>query len=293
MDQNLPPPTTLSSLVDPNPQPVTPPLPQVDPVADTPPVPVPVPVPVPSLDVPPPVDTPAVVPATDTPVAWPAPPTEPVPAPPTPTPAPSWPSENPPAGGLTGTTDVPAPTEIAPTEINSIPSDPGLSSQIAPPTAADNAPTDLSSLAAALGAPPSNSANPLEGQSAVPGVAPSIPQPPASAINSTVVTSASHGIPKWMIFGGGGLALVVVIAASAYFILGVGKPTVPTITQQSLTNPPQPIVTSAPIPTVAPPTAGNSGLGSSPGASTSASLSATPTTSAGSSIFNRRATITP
>lgn len=102
----------------------------------------------------------------------------------------------------------------------------------------ESAPTDLSHL---IGS------QPLTGMPSVPVSAPAaqpdtIFVPPASPeVPTNVVAGSKSGIPIWA-FGMGALVLVIVLAASAYFILGLGKPaeeTTSTPIQQPLTSPPK------------------------------------------------------
>lgn len=81
-----------------------------------------------------------------------------------------------------------------------------------------------------------------------------------------IPTENGHGIPKWVIGVGVGL-LLAVVAASAYFILGIGKnapapESVPATQTETLAPP----VKTTPIPTIATPTASPSaGFGGLPG----------------------------
>ncbi len=148
------------------------------------------------------------------------------------------------------------------------------------PTSNDNsAPTDLSQLIAT--SPPPQAANPTPSPEAetivvTPGSVPDVPTPTAQD---------KKGIPVWLIGFGFGL-LILVMAGSAYFILGIGKSTQPTTSiPAEVTDQPQtitPVDTANPTPTE-PPVATNSGnLNSLTGSGTgnTASASAAPKSAA-------------
>lgn len=72
--------------------------------------------------------------------------------------------------------------------------------------------------------------------------------PPTNASNSEVVTADGGGFPKWLLVVIGLILLIVALGASAYFILGIGKPggaplSLPAQEQPPLSPPPS----SAPV----------------------------------------------
>lgn len=140
-------------------------------------------------------------------------------------------------------------------------------------------PTDLSNL---MGNAPVSSTETAQ---------PTIVMPPPNPEVNQVVTGGSRGFPRIILILGAILVLVV-IGASAYFILGVGNsanlPTSVPAEQQTLTTPPKQIVPSVvPLQTGT----GSATLGNPSGAT----LSATPipTTTSGSAIDLLRSRITP
>lgn len=135
----------------------------------------------------------------------------------------------------------------APLDTSSVAGEPSTLSSNEPPIVSESAPTDLSHLMSSV---------PVSG----PGTSSSIPQPenlvvtpaptPAPQDAQVVTASGSRGFPKW-ILAAGGVVLLLVVAGSAYLILGIGQSEVPTAsvpaTQQPLTNPPKAL-----LPTVVP-----------------------------------------
>lgn len=153
----------------------------------------------------------------------------------------------------------------------------------------DSIPTDLSHLAA-----PAGSEGGMVPSSSLPSDSMVVPAPaPEATVNNT-----SSGFPKWLLIVGG-VILILVIGASAYFILGGGKfgqaATVSVPAEQPpLANPPQPI-----IPTEAPTgenAASQGGFGSLNGTeatpSSAASTSSAKTPSA-MDLLKQRQTPTP
>lgn len=103
-----------------------------------------------------------------------------------------------------------------------------------PSTEAENTPTDLSHLMGEP-APQTEEVGPNQPETLV--------VPPPSEANQ-VVTGGNGGFPKWVAIVGALVLLLLVTGASAYFILGIGKPassSVP-IEQPPLTNPPRTVV---------------------------------------------------
>lgn len=153
--------------------------------------------------------------------------------------------------------DVGAPTQAASLDLSNIPLPEANQNSM------EAAPTDLSNLAAALGAPTDINGTPVNGgqpSNTISQPTNTTPQSPPSA-PSTVVTSSSGGLPKWAIIAGAVALLVIVTAASAYFILGIGQtqPEEEITVDQTLTNPPRAVaptvvVTPTPEP-IAPPAA--------------------------------------
>ncbi len=130
------------------------------------------------------------------------------------------------------------------------------------PTQTESAPTDLSQLIAGSSVAPAepNTSAPATPETLV--VSPSNSEPPEVP---TLPTEGHKGIPKWLI-GVGIALLLIVIGASAYFILGIGQPpktttSVPAVTQSSNTvKPPAPIPTQIPQATP-PPATGSASFG--------------------------------
>lgn len=96
--------------------------------------------------------------------------------------------------------------------------------------------------------------------------------------SQVVTTPPSGGFPKWAILVGG-VVLILVLAASAYFILGVGSTPEQTTSlpaeQAPLTNPPRTILPAqaTPTPMAATPSAGTSSFGALQGGSQPATSS--------------------
>lgn len=121
--------------------------------------------------------------------------------------------------------------------------------QSVPVAPVESAPTDLSHLISG------NNNIPAEGAAASVEtlVAPS---PAVNPVLPNVQTETHKGIPKW-IFGLGAGLLILVIAASAYFILGIGQPaksttSLPATTQTARTEPPVPAAIPTSQPAAAP-----------------------------------------
>lgn len=134
----------------------------------------------------------------------------------------------------------------------------------------DSAPTDLSHLV-------NTPENGVPSTPAAPQAEPVVVTQAATPDTNQVVTgSNSGGIPKWALIAGGVILLLIVAGASAYFILGVGKPaqteqtenTAP-IEEQVPTIPPQTLVPTEAVPPVA---SGAANFGSLSNASPSPSV---------------------
>lgn len=172
-----------------------------------------------------------------------------------------------------GSAPIPVPVSVPVPDVSAVPS-------WAPTNENSEAvPTDLSNL---MGNNPPTSAETAQ---------PTVVVPPSGSETNQVVTSGSKGLPKIVLIIGIVLILIV-IGASAYFILGVGNssnlPTSIPAEQQSLTNPPKQIV-----PTVVPV---ETGTGSATLGNPNGILSGTPTpaTSSGTSAIDvLRSRITP
>lgn len=173
----------------------------------------------------------------------------------------------------------------APTPFNPF-SSPATGS-VPPPTlspSSEAVPTDLSNLVdntpeATNYMPQADTAAPIQPEPMI--VAPS----PSSGneVNQAVsAAGGSGGFPKIIIVIGG-IVLLAVIAASAYFILGIGKPAEPVPTPVMPQQPiPTPIVTASPTPTT--PVSTQSGTFSNlPGAT----VSATPAAGGGGTAYER------
>lgn len=83
-----------------------------------------------------------------------------------------------------------------------------------------------------------------------------VPSTPAPNPDIPTIPETHKGIPKWLLGLGGGL-LILVIGASAYFILGIGQPSrettsLPAATKTAEVKPPPPIATPAPQPSAQP-----------------------------------------
>lgn len=206
---------------------------------------------------------PSQVPAEPAPLPQPTPPASmPEPEPPLPPPASVSPLDNPlgvppgepqlDGGGLNAgfnwsTNPTPAPPLLPQTEVptNSPFDQP-------PPTSSEPAPTDLSQLANTTPDPNVYTSPIAQPETLV--------VPPATSDTTIQAESSNHGIPKWMWIAGAALLLVVIIA-TAYFILGIGRQapapqSLPaTEGQQTLVTPPVP----SPTPVKEAPTATSSG----------------------------------
>lgn len=259
--------------------PVTPPIPPLP--TDGPPAQAPTPVTDPAV--------PPVFPVTENPLGSNLPNTSPLP------------DLNPPVGAPTAPPEPPAPTfsypQPAPADTTlAAPSTPGVLGSESPPAAPsealdlsnpnvpvfasqppspDQVPTDLSHLIGGNQTP------------AEPASAPAAPQAaqPTMVVGGTEapVASGSHGFPKKIVLGAV-VILLLVTAASAYFILGIGQTestdeTTSLPAEQELTAPP-----SAVIPTI--PQATSSGFGTVSGA-TPSGVAATPTATSGASAIDR------
>ena len=239
----------------------------------------PAPAPAPSWNPAPVAPTPAVMPdpvlaPTPAPMATP----EPAPAP---SAAPSWmaPLDPQPAGMTTPTTPEPMAPTPAPDPMMqptfSAPQPETLAPQ-APAPSMDSVPTDLSQLVDQPMSMPNVGSTPAVD----PGL--SIPSAAPTDVTSVINTGEHKSMPIW-IWIAGGLVLLAVIGASAYFILGIGQTastdttSVPaetnTAQQPPLTNPPAPIIQ----PQVAPAAGTGSTFGNlqaTPSSSTATSSSA-------------------
>lgn len=170
---------------------------------------------------------------------------------------------------------------MAPTAFNPFSSPETGSTPPTPPQSSEAIPTDLSNLVD--NPPEATSYMPQADATAAIQPEPLIVAPSTSSGNEVTqavsASGSSGGFPKILIIIGG-IILLGVIAASAYFILGIGKPaeSVPTpVSQQPI---PTPIVTASPTPEI--PVSTQSGSFSNlPGAT----VSATP--AAGGTAYDR------
>lgn len=191
----------------------------------------------------------------------PAPTPSPV-APAEPAPAPTTPAWMAPLDPQTSTMTVPAPAEPAPAPVSA--------------PSVDSVPTDLSQLV--------DQPMTMPNMGSTPAADPNQTVPSAVPTDVTkVINEGEHkSIPVW-IWVVGGIVLLLVIGASAYFILGIGQsapaettsiPAEQTVSQQPpLTNPPAPIIQ----PSVAPITGTSSTFGNlqaTPSSSTATGSSA-------------------
>lgn len=144
---------------------------------------------------------------------------------------------------------------------NTSPSEEAITTQ-APPAPEASAPTDLSHLITNNNQPDENP----NVQNAETLVVPSTPTP---ELPTNPVTS-SGGIPKWLIGVGIGL-LILVAGASAYFILGVGRPPEVTTSIPAEVEPPKEVKDPTPVatpPQQAPAEEGSANFGELEGNST-------------------------
>ncbi len=150
---------------------------------------------------------------------------------------------------------------------------------------ADSAPTDLSQL---IGTPSVAPTPP-------PAVEQSAPEAPApmttvSATPEVMTNDSGKGFPKWMIFAGLGIVLLVA-GASAYFILGIGKNSTPEPTtslpaeQQPLTNPPR---AANPSPSAVPEASSSATFGQLQGSTLSAQPAATASATSSIELLKQR-----
>lgn len=131
----------------------------------------------------------------------------------------------------------------SPTQAPPPPTQPNWTGVNTAPVPTESAPTDLSHL---ITNNDSSSQQPAPETLVVPSVTTSIPDV------STLTTENHKGIPKWLIGLGAGL-LILVLGASAYFILGIGQPSkettslpATTVSQTAQVKPPAPITTPKP-----------------------------------------------
>lgn len=192
--------------------------------------------------------------------SFPPPPPPPPFAPPPPPPSepiPTWNPPSPPAADPNPipTWTPPTPEPESPQTVNSAldnpfnapPAPPPIDSQPTP-IQSEPAPTDLSHLVeneSPVYTPPLSQPETLiTPQNGTVSSMPEIPNVPGE-------TEGGNGIPKWVLGLGIGI-LLAVIGASAYFILGVGKPqeeatSLPaTVEQKTLTTPPPPVTSPTP-----------------------------------------------
>lgn len=168
---------------------------------------------------------------------------------------------------------------------------PANSSEPPSPTAPDTVPTDLSHLV-------DNSAMPVVGSGPVIAQPETVVVPSAPDPNQAVANTSSKGFPKVLLIVAG-LVLILVAGASAYFILGVGKP------EENIPGGSLPAQTTIPTPEQTVPTAEPTLVPGSEGSSSatfgnvngsgSANLKASPTPAGGTSAIDllRRRTISP
>lgn len=135
------------------------------------------------------------------------------------------------------------PPAAAPTPFNPFASS-GTGSQPSEPVASETVPTDLSNLVNT--SPEAVSYMP---QAEAPSVV--LPQAPGGGMDQAVPASGGKGFPKILIIIGG-VILLIVIGASAYFILGIGKPAEPLPVSNSIEQQPAaaPTAKLTPTPTV-------------------------------------------
>ncbi len=211
---------------------------------------------IPSSDVPPVPSWPPIPPVQPDPTAQTSPwsPPQPIPTQPQPTSTFTAPTTSSPIANPWG----------VPTQASAI----DTTSPVTPPAQApyqpENAPTDLSQLIAGSNTAP---AEPNLQTSAAPETLVVSQSNAETPEVPTLPTQGRSGIPKWLIGVGAGL-LLVVIGASAYFILGIGQgpkttTSVPAVTQTSTptVKPPAPIATQVPQPTAPPESTSSASFG--------------------------------
>lgn len=154
--------------------------------------------------------------------------------------------------------------------VSASPAQTTIQEQYPPPTPESLAPTDLSHLITGNKQPDENP----NGQNAETLVVPSTETP---EVPTNPVTSGG-GIPKWLIGVGIGL-LILVAGASAYFILGVGRPPEVTTSIPAEVAPPKQVEAPTPVATLPPqqaPEEGSANFGELEGNSTTSNSGQTP-----------------
>ncbi len=169
------------------------------------------------------------------------------------------PSHPPPLGGLNQQTPTTQPeiTQPFPNPVQTPPpTQPSwMASSTPTPSNTESAPTDLSQLIASQPSETTPLSTPetlqVSQSNTLPPEVPTLPQ-------------EHKGIPKWLIGIGIGL-LILVLGASAYFILGIGQQktttSLPAVTQQTTVKTPPPIASPIPQPTSPAEATGSSSFG--------------------------------